>query len=81
VVVDVTTASADEVADVLVAVGCEEGRHRSVAVVDQLVRQLAKLKFQVVHRDLERRKLQIREQKKSDTQRRTKYGQNDEDFD
>lgn len=56
----------------VVAIGCEEGRHRSVAVVEHLSRQLRG--YNVVHRDLHRRRTQITEQKQRSEQRRNKSG-------
>ncbi|CAF0788875.1 unnamed protein product [Adineta ricciae] len=63
-----------------VAVGCEEGQHRSVAVVERLAELLSvTCHVEVNHRDLQRTRYDKKKQRERITKRDTKYNQYDED--
>jgi len=60
--------------EVTIAVGCEEGKHRSVAIIEKLAREVvfAHSECEIHHRDLERKKKQIKLRKKIDQRRNEK---------
>lgn len=61
----------------VLAIGCEEGRHRSVALVeflkDDLPSKFPGAKVEVEHRDLGRRRKQMKAEKDIRTKRQHKY--------
>ena len=65
---------------ITVAVGCEQGRHRSVAVIERLA-ELLRLtyKVEVSHRDLQRTGYDKSKQRERTKNRDRKYGNYDED--
>jgi len=60
-----------------IAVGCEEGKHRSVAIIERLAMDLEEIheaQITITHRDLDRRQKQITKQKAYDQRRSEKHG-------
>jgi UPF0042 nucleotide-binding protein len=63
-----------------VAIGCEQGRHRSVAVVERLAEQLGgSYNVEIIHRDLQRTGYDKKKQKERTINRDRKYNNCDED--
>lgn len=63
-----------------VAVGCEQGQHRSVAIVERLAEQLGEThRVEVTHRDLQRTRFNKTKQRERATHRDMKYNCFDDD--
>lgn len=66
-------------AQIVVAVGCEEGRHRSVAVVEHVINHMSAIRtkcmlsFTHEHRDLHRKREQKAKQQRIGRERADKY--------
>jgi len=65
----------------IIVIGCEEGRHRSVAVVERVYKELTSLGLStsVKHRDLLRKKERLRKEKEIKDSRKMKYQLYEED--
>ena len=65
---------------ITVAVGCERGRHRSVAVIERLAEIFEDgYDIEIVHRDLERTRYEKSKQRERNLNRDRKYGLVDDD--
>lgn len=68
----------DESDAFVIAVGCREGRHRSVAVVEEMGRKIQSLT--ILHRDLGRKSRTIQKQREFEAKRKEKYQTNAEEL-
>jgi UPF0042 nucleotide-binding protein len=76
-------AKKDGKSELVIAIGCEEGIHRSVALIERLAADISKhdndLDVQTLHRDIEHKQQIKKKQKEYDQRRKEKRGTNFDD--